>query len=94
MYVCMYVYGKKKKKIRERPVCRLAWQPCDKEGFCLLRSGVVVLVPSEKRQKTYDRFGLNILLLYYLRAFTNTGHVELFGITFLHICNDEFARLK
>lgn len=82
------------KKIRERPVCRLAWQPRDKEGFCLLRSVVVVLVPSEKRQKTYDRFGLNILLLYYLCAFTNTRHVELFGITFLHIRNDEFARLK
>lgn len=37
--MCVFVYMyRKKEKIRERPVCRLAWQPCDKEGFCLLRS--------------------------------------------------------
>lgn len=88
MCLCLCVQ-KKKKKIR-RAVCSLAWQRCDKNGFCLLRSGFVVLVSSGKRQKTYDRFEPSVSAC----AFTNTGHVELFGITFLHIRNDEFARLK
>lgn len=49
--------------------------------FVYLDPRFVVLVSSKKRQKTYDRFELE----HTSAAFTNTGHVELSGITFLHI---------